>query len=231
LHSEFIAKKMNIHQFSDKEQTINHFSFFLISITGGSASGKSSVLNEIRALFDKKVCIISQDDYYKSIEFQTKDEKGIYNFDLPEAIDHVQFLDDLYKISTGKTIEKYEYTFNHPDKKAALKTFYPASVVIIEGLFVLYHPELAAKVDCKVFVDAEENICFERRKKRDIFERGIPENVFLHQWNHHVLPAYHSFVVNYKSQCDLIINNNINFREGLDQLCLIISEKTVNNEL
>jgi len=210
---------------NSKRQDLN---FYLISITGGSASGKSSFLNELRNNFGDKITIISQDDYYKEIKYQHQDEKGIYNFDLPDAIDHVEFLNDLYKISTAETVERYEYTFDHPEKIPALKYFRPNNVIIIEGLFVLYKAEIEKLVDFKVFITADENICFERRKKRDIYERGIPEDVFLHQWNFHVLPAYSNFVARYQSKCDMIIDNNENFREGLDTVINLISQKIDN---
>ena len=198
-------------------------SIFLISICGGSATGKSSFLNELRHKFDDDITIISQDDYYKPIEQQFMDEQGVYNFDLPGSIDHEAFLADLLKISAGNAVEKLEYTFNHPDKIPAVKHFKPSKVIIIEGLFVLHHPEVAQMTDYKVFISADEEICYKRRHKRDIHERGIPEEVFMHQWNHHVLPAYRNHVSVYREMCDLIIDNNVSFRDGFETLSSIIS--------
>lgn len=201
------------------------FSFYLISVTGGSASGKSLFISALKDSFSEKITIISQDDYYKSIEYQHKDEKGIYNFDLPEAIDHDLFLEHLTLLSTGKVIRKLEYTFNHPEKIPREKVFYPRPVIIIEGLFVEYHPVISQNIDFKVFIDADEEICFQRRRRRDIFERGIPEEIFLHQWNFHVLPAYRKFVLKFKESADLVVLNNQDFDEGLEYLKALISSK------
>lgn len=225
MQSDLYLKKTVYCQNSGMNHTKKKKSVFLISITGGSATGKSSILKELSDKFGDQITIISQDDYYKPIKFQHKDEKGIYNFDLPDAIDHVEFLNDLYKISTGETVERPEYTFNHPDKIPAIKCFKPNMVIIVEGLFVLYKTEIERLVDFKVFISADEDICFERRRKRDIDERGIPEDVFLHQWNYHVLPAYRKYVAKYKEESDFIIDNNNNYSKGLKQLSELIENK------
>ncbi|MEI6412440.1 MAG: P-loop NTPase fold protein, partial [Bacteroidota bacterium] len=55
---------------------------FLIGITGGSGSGKSSFIRQLRARFaEHELCIVSMDDYYLPREEQMEDEKGEKNFD------------------------------------------------------------------------------------------------------------------------------------------------------
>jgi uridine kinase len=206
-------KAVEIEMDSEKK-----LSYYLISVCGGSASGKSTLLDLIRENFNEDVSIVSQDDYYKDIEYQQKDKKGIYNFDLPEAIDHDAFLADLFKLDAGLTIEKEEYTFNHPHKKPEIKLFKPAPIVVIEGLFVNYKEEVNDLINLKVYVDADINSCQQRRKERDINERGIPEEIFTHQWKKHVLPAYKQYVKPCRKKANFIIDNNHNMTEGFAHL-------------
>ncbi|MBT3303245.1 MAG: deoxynucleoside kinase [Bacteroidetes bacterium] len=197
----------------------NHkLNFYLISVCGASASGKSSLLDLIRTNFGDDVSIVSQDDYYKDIDQQIKDKKGIYNFDLPEAIDHEAFIHDLHQLSEGKIIERPEYTFNHPHKIPELRVFKPAPIVVVEGLFINYTEELNELINLKVFVDADLEICFERRKERDIKIRQIPEDIFTHQWKKHVLPAYKLHVKPCRKMANFIIDNNSNMTEGFAHL-------------
>ena len=50
---------------------------YIIGIAGGSASGKTSFLKDLKDKMPKgSVCIISQDNYYKPIEEQQTDENG-----------------------------------------------------------------------------------------------------------------------------------------------------------
>ncbi|MCU0325610.1 MAG: uridine kinase, partial [Spirosomaceae bacterium] len=65
---------------------------YIVGITGGSASGKTYFLHSLLESFSEtEICLISQDHYYKSQAFVPKDENGIENYDLPEAIDFELF--------------------------------------------------------------------------------------------------------------------------------------------
>ena len=47
---------------------------FIIGLTGGSGSGKTTFINNIREEFSSdEICIVSQDDYYFRRELQKKD--------------------------------------------------------------------------------------------------------------------------------------------------------------
>ena len=193
--------------------------FHLITICGGSASGKSSVIRNIRQRFpEPEVCIISLDDYYKVIEEQYLDEKGVYNFDLPGSIDIDALARELQQLSGGQTIDRLEYTFNNPGKVPVMKHYYPAPVVIVEGLFACWFSELREKMDFSVFIDADERTCYNRRRERDLNERAIPGEIFEHQWKNHVLPAYNNYLKPFIGEARLVINNNSNFSEGTNRL-------------
>ena len=65
---------------------------FTIGITGGSGSGKTYFINRLSAQFsDDQICLLSQDHYYKPRDLQVIDERGVKNFDLPEAIERERF--------------------------------------------------------------------------------------------------------------------------------------------
>lgn len=195
----------------------NKLCYYLIGVCGGSASGKSLFINELKAGFAKdKICVISQDDYYKCTEFQQRDNLGIINFDLPEAIDEDNVIADLFRLSKGETIEKLEYTFEHKDKIPATNFFKPSPIIIIEGLFIFFYSKLSQLIDCKIYIDCEEDIRFKRRLKRDITERGISEKMVLHQWQNHVYPAFEKYVLPNRQKADIVINNDFNYSKGLD---------------
>ena len=83
---------------------------FIIGISGGSGSGKTSFIRDIKEHFSKEqICFLSQDDYYKPRELQKEDENGIKNFDLPESIEMDEFYFDLVKLTNGMSVERPEY--------------------------------------------------------------------------------------------------------------------------
>ena len=59
----------------------------IIGITGGTGSGKTTVVNQIvKHLPDNEVCVISQDSYYKATDNLSYEERTKINFDHPRAI-------------------------------------------------------------------------------------------------------------------------------------------------
>ena len=137
---------------------------YIIGIAGGSASGKTSFLKDLKDKMPKgSVCIISQDNYYKPIEEQQTDENGEVNFDLPESIDRNHFYDDLKKLRQGDTIKIKEYTFNNKDKEPGHLLVKPAPVIVMEGLFIFHYEEIKKALDLRIYIDAHESVKLERR--------------------------------------------------------------------
>ena len=192
---------------------------YLIGICGGSGSGKTSFIRRLRQSFtEEQLCIVSQDDYYLPREEQHRDKNGEANFDLPKSFDKKKFRQDLEKLLAGETIIIEEYVFNNPDVKPKLLIFKPAPIVLIEGLFVFHYKKIAEQINLKVFVNAKENLKVIRRIVRDQVERGYPLDDVLYKYEHHVLPSYERFILPYKEEADIVINNNRDFERGLEVL-------------
>jgi uridine kinase len=192
---------------------------YIIGIAGGSASGKTSFLKDLKDKMPKgSVCIISQDNYYKPIEEQQTDENGEVNFDLPESIDRNHFYDDLKKLRQGDTIKIKEYTFNNKDKEPGHLLVKPAPVIVMEGLFIFHYEEIKKALDLRIYIDAHESVKLERRIKRDSQERGYPEKTVRYQWDNHVMPSYKKFLRPYRDDCHIIITNNSHYTKGLEVL-------------
>jgi uridine kinase len=200
---------------------------FIVGITGGSASGKTLFLERLLSSFDPgEVCLISQDNYYKPRHQQPVDSQGIHNFDTPFSIDFEQYAEDIRKIQEGETVYREEYTFNNASKKPKLLTFTPAPVVVVEGIFVLYYPELADLLDLKIFIDAKDHIKLKRRIIRDKVERGYDLDDVLYRYEMHVMPTYEKYIEPFKSESDLIVTNNQSFDRALDVIRTYLRAKS-----
>jgi len=199
---------------------------YLIGITGGSGSGKTTFIREIRAQFDEKsLCIISQDDYYLPRDEQLTDEQGIKNFDLPRSIDRKGLVKDIKKLLSGETIKREEYTFNNEKAKPKKLIFRPAPIIIVEGIFVFHLKKIKKLLDLKVFLHAKENLKVIRRIKRDQEERNYPIEDVLYRYEHHVLPTFEKYIKPYQEEADIVINNNQNFEAGLDMFIHFLKGK------
>jgi uridine kinase len=206
---------------------------FVIGVAGGSGSGKTFFLKCFLNHFKKEeISLLSQDDYYYRVgHTMTAEENKLYNFDLPATIDNHQFLIDIKNLINGDTVFQKEYTFNNPNAEPKLLEIQPAPIVMVEGLFILHFAEIAEILDMKIFIDTNEDIALQRRLKRDLIERGYPEDDVLYKWNNHVMPAFNDYLLPYKEQCDKIVSNNTNVAENIIEITNEISINLRENVL
>lgn len=199
---------------------------FVVGISGGSGSGKTTFINRIEEQFSPaEVCIMSMDDYYRPREEQVVDENGIKNFDLPESIDSAAFYHDIQRLRAGQSFSRQEYTFNNADATPRMIEYRPAPVIIVEGLFIFHEAEIFDLLDLKILIDSDNVKKLIRRVKRDNTERNYPLDDVLYRYEHHVLPCYERYIKPYIRSLDVIINNNYNFEAGLDLVVGFLRDK------
>jgi uridine kinase len=187
----------------------------IFGIVGCSGSGKSHIVNYVKSNFDLDVIsILLQDNYYKRREDQKKDSDGNYNFDLPSSFFEDELFNDLKKIKNNSIVERLEYTFNNSKilpKKIIIK---PRSIILVEGMFLFYYKNFQKLIDRKIFIDVDPNVGLKRRIKRDLEERGYDKKNVLYKYNNHVIPSYNKYILPYKNDADLIVNNTKNDNEA-----------------
>ncbi|MFZ1703715.1 MAG: P-loop NTPase fold protein [Saprospiraceae bacterium] len=199
---------------------------FIIGISGGSGSGKTSFIKDLKSNFsEEEICFLSQDEYYKPREVQVTDENGICNYDLPDSIDQDEFYFDLVKLMNGIVVEKQEYTFNNEKKEPGLLIFKPAPVIIVEGLFVFHNIKVFELLDLKILLHASDTQKIIRRIKRDRVERNYPLEDVLYRYEHHVLPSFENYIQPYFNKVDVIVNNNKSYHNGKDMLISFLHDK------
>lgn len=204
---------------------------YTIGITGGSGSGKTFFLRGLASQFAAdEICLLSQDNYYKPINEQTRDENGIENFDLPGAIDRKAFHDDVVKLRAGTNVTRKEYTFNNPKSGIHMLEFNAAPLLIVEGLFVQYFEEIEKELDLKIFIEAKPHVKIARRIKRDQVERGYDINDVLYRYEFHVMPVYETLIEPLKHSSDLVIPNNSNSSRALSVLIEFLKSKLAVSE-
>ena len=75
----------------------------LILVGGGTASGKTYVINKvIESLGNEHITHISIDDYYKDLTHLTLEERKKQNYDHPKAFDWPLMREQLTALKNGK---------------------------------------------------------------------------------------------------------------------------------
>ena len=176
----------------------------VIGITGGSGSGKSTIVRKI-----SEVCpdfaFIAQDNYYKSASFINNSNITAFNFDHPDAFDMELLHRNLRDLKDGKGVDIPQYDFVHHCRKSETVHLDPAPLIIVEGLMVLHDPEIRKLLDLKIYVDTPDDIRFIRRLQRDIDERGRTVESVIKQYLEVVRPGHMSFIEPTKEFADLIV--------------------------
>ena len=189
----------------------------IIGIAGGSGSGKTRFINELKESFlQGEVTVLSFDNYYKPIHEQPLDENGIENFDLPESLDDKKFFDDLISLKSGKQVSITTYTFNKPDAIPEEIHLSPANILVVEGIFTFYFEDINKLLDLRIFIEAPDYLMLSRRIIRDGKERGYDVEDVMYRFQNHVVPAYNQFIGPLKSKSDLIIPNHTEYTSALD---------------
>lgn len=186
---------------------------FLIGVTGGTGSGKSYfsklLQSEIRNQLEFEATIFDQDNYFFDESKQPRDKNGQANFDTPQSLDLDKYRADFEKITSGREVVQRRYNYNKPIEDGKLEVvFKPNPVIIFEGIFSIYQPDIFEKQDLTVFMDAEFETKIRRRIIRDREMRGYGEDDVLYKFENHIKSSYHAHILPIREKCNLVIENN-----------------------
>eukprot|EP00040_Diaphanoeca_grandis_P014642 m.74408 g.74408 ORF g.74408 m.74408 type:complete len:500 (-) comp24658_c0_seq2:127-1626(-) len=181
---------------------------YIIGIAGGTASGKTTVARKIiEGLGVRWVSLLSQDSFYRVLtpEQITQANNSDFDFDHPDSIDMELMVDTLRRLKKEEQVDIPIYDFSKHCRSDEKVSMYGASVIIVEGLFVLQHPALRELLDLKIFVVEDADVRLARRLKRDINERGRDIQGVLKQYNRFVKPSFDTHIEPTKTHADLVI--------------------------
>ncbi len=177
----------------------------VVGIAGGSASGKTTIVSQIKEAFGDDIVVISHDSYYKAHDELPFDERSRLNYDHPNSFDTELMVEDLKKLKNNQEIDipVYDYTIhNRTDQTVHV---IPKKVIIVEGILILENADLRDMMDIKVFVETDADERLMRRIRRDVSERGRSVDSILNQYAQTVKPMHEQFVEPSKKYADLII--------------------------
>ena len=203
-----------------------------IAVAGGSASGKTTVVNKIIDSFNiEDVTVIKHDDYYKDQTEMNMEERYKVNYDHPFSLDNDLMYKQILDLLKGKSIIKPTYDFEAHNRSEITERVSPTRIVILEGILVMEDERIRDLCDIKLYVEADDDLRFIRRLKRDMEERGRSLESVIKQYLLTVKPMHFAFVKPTKRYADIIIPNDLNHDVAVDLIITkiksIISEEDI----
>ena len=178
----------------------------VIGIAGGSGSGKTTLAQAILdEIGPEKIAFLPHDAYYRNQDHLTFEERVKVNYDHPDSLETELLIKHLKALITGQPIEMPVYDFRLHSRSKETKIIQPRSIILVEGILILYEKVLRQYFDVKLFVDADPDIRFIRRLERDITERGRSVESVINQYLGTVRPMHLEFVEASKRYADIII--------------------------
>jgi uridine kinase len=178
----------------------------LIGIAGGTGAGKTLVAQSISEdLGSENVLIVEQDSYYRDLRNIPLGERESRNFDHPDAFDRDLLRAQLETLLGGGEVEMPIYDMRTHTRNSQTVRVKSRRIIILDGILILDDPALRQLMDIKLYVDADPDIRFMRRLKRDLTERGRTLDQVMRQYESSVRPMHLQFVEPSKRYADLVI--------------------------
>jgi uridine kinase len=178
----------------------------LIGVAGGSGSGKTLVArNIVRDLGSGRVVIIDQDSYYKNLENIPFLDRESRNFDHPDAFDNGMLTRHIRELLSGESVEQPIYDYTDHRRLDETRHIGEHLIIVLEGILIFTDAELRELMDIKLFIDADADVRFIRRLRRDLVERGRSVDSIIRQYEQSVRPMHMQFVEPSKRWADVII--------------------------
>lgn len=182
----------------------------ILGIAGCSGSGKTTLAIELARVLGG--IHFPLDNYYRDLSHLPPAERALEDFDDPAMIESPLLATHVATLARGEAIERPLYDFaTHSRIPNRTETVVPGAFVLIEGIFALAYEKVLPHYGLRIYVETPDEICFERRLKRDVMDRGrTPESV-QRQYEATVRPAALKWVCPTAANADLLL-------DGTDEL-------------
>ncbi|OQB99574.1 MAG: Uridine kinase [Firmicutes bacterium ADurb.Bin099] len=177
----------------------------VIGIAGGTGSGKTTLTNRLKERFGKDISVMSHDNYYRSQDDISFEERVKTNYDHPDSFETDLLIKHLKQLKNGHSIECPVYSFSEHTRTKDTRKIDPTKVIIVEGILIFQNPELLNMLDIRIFVDTDPDVRILRRILRDVKERGRSLDSVVTQYLATVKPMHEQFVEPSKRNADIIV--------------------------
>ena len=199
---------------------------YVIGITGPSGSGKSSLIQSVRARYSpEQIKYLQTDHYYLNHSNLTFDERAKLNYDSPSAIDIQLLSEHIQALKQGHAIAMPEYDFATHARTTKITHLEPAPIILLDGILLLAIEEIRTHIDHAIFLNTPLDLCFMRRLERDCLERSRTVESVIQQYLQTVRPMLFEHILPSKNHAHTVFPMGGRDQHAIDQLDQIVEQR------
>lgn len=178
-----------------------------VGISGGSASGKTTLAKAlVEGLKEFSPVILHQDHYFKDwSEYPPEEREKVITANHPDAVRWEVLLDHIRQLIARQPIETPPEGTRAFARGNAPTTIQPSDLIIVEGHLILWDTALRDLMDVKLFVDVEPHERVLRRLLRDVAQRGGDLEGAVAWYRRDVIPNFSVYTEPCKAYADLVV--------------------------
>jgi uridine kinase len=178
-----------------------------LGISGGSGAGKSTFASLlVEQLADVAPAVLHQDRYFRDwAEVPEAERAARRTVNAPEGLAWPAFLERVRTLRAGVAITEPAPGTRLSARRAEASQVTPSAVLVVEGLFALWHSELRALLNLGVYLDVPDDERVLRRLLRDVGQRGGDLGRSADWYRQDVLPNFSMYTGTSRQHADLVI--------------------------
>ena len=178
-----------------------------VGISGGSASGKTTLATALAERFKEFLPVVLHQDYYFRdwSEYPPEEREKVITANHPDAVQWEVLLGHIRQLIARQPIETPPEGTRAFARGDAPATIQPSDLIIVEGHLILWDAELRDLMDVKLFVDVEPHERVLRRLLRDVAQRGGDLEGAVAWYRRDVIPNFAVYTEPCKAYADLVV--------------------------
>ena len=178
-----------------------------VGISGGSASGKTTLATTLaKELKEFSPVILHQDYYFRDwSEYPPEEREKVLTANHPDAVRWEALLGHIRQLVARQPIETPPEGTRAFARGEAPATIQPSDLIIVEGHLILWDATLRDLMDLKLFVDVEPHERVLRRLLRDVAQRGGDLEGAVAWYRRDVIPNFPVYTEPCKVYADLVV--------------------------
>jgi uridine kinase len=196
----------------------------IVGVAGCSGSGKTSLAEELARELEGTHFHI--DHYYRDLSQLSYEERCQQNFDHPDQLESDLLIDHVGQLARGEVIYHPQYDFAKHTRTVGMTTRLEVDhLLVIDGIFALHYEGLRSFYDLSIYVDAPDNICYERRLRRDCRDRGRTKEAVAEHYADTVRTMAEKYVRPSAQFADLVVDGTESLDWSIEQVLTTLKER------